>query len=68
MTAKPCGTKKTSAARTQRNNDEGPFAAASATQRMPTMAATLKSTMSRVFSVRSTAMPLMETIHPPTRR
>jgi len=34
-------------------------AAASATQRIPTMAVTLKRTMSRVFSVRSTAMPLM---------
>ena len=56
VTANPWGMKNTSAARTQRNNDDGPAAAASATQRMPTIAATLKRTMSRVLSARSRAM------------
>src|SRR5258705_10200708 len=48
--------KKTTAARTQRKSDEGPLAAASAIQRMPRIAATLKRTMSFVRSARSSAM------------
>jgi hypothetical protein len=58
ITAKPCGMKKQIAPRTQRKSEEGPFAAASAIHRIPTMAATLKRTMSRVLSARSRAMDL----------
>src|SRR5262249_45557047 len=56
VTAKPCGMKKTSAASNHRKRDDGPFAAASAIQRIPTMAATLKRTRSRVRRARSRAM------------
>ncbi len=56
MTAKPCGMKNATAASTQSSSEDGPFAAASAIQRMPTIAATLKRTMSRVLSARSRAM------------
>src|ERR1700693_1617414 len=56
MTANPWGMKNASAASTHRKSDEGPLAAASAIQRMPTMAATLKRTISRVLSARSRVM------------
>src|SRR5450759_168215 len=56
MTARPWGMKNTRAARTHSDSDEGPECAASATQRIPTIAATLKRTMSEVLRARSTAM------------
>ena len=48
--------KNATAASTQSESEDGPLAAARATHRMPTIAATLKRTMSLVLSARSRAM------------
>src|SRR6185437_8242759 len=51
ITHRPCGMKNATAASTHNTSDDGPLCAVSATQRRPTIAATLNSTRSKVRRV-----------------